>query len=260
MRIVVLAKQVPDTWSDRKIDLESGMLDRSASEPVPDEINERALESALQYKDAQKDTEIVVLTMGLEDSTKTVRKLLSMGADAGVLVTDPALAGSDMVQTARVLAAAVQKIGGVDLVVAGNEATDGRGGMIPAMVAEVLGVPVLPGLDEVTLAADGVSGTAQVDGGTVSLSAPLPAVVSVTEKSAEARFPNFKGIMAAKKKPVDTWSLADLGIQAGPEAAGVRSVMVSATARPVKQAGPKVTDDGTAAAQLADFLAANRLL
>jgi electron transfer flavoprotein beta subunit len=260
MKIVVLAKQVPDTWSDRKIDLESGLLDRAASEPVPDEINERALENALQYKDAEKDTEIVVLSMGLEDTTKTLRKLLSMGADSAVLVTDPALAGSDMVQTARVLAAAVQKIGGVDLVVAGNEATDGRGGMIPAMVAEILGFPVLPGLDAVQIAAESVSGTAQVDGGTLSLSAPLPAVVSVTEKSAEARFPNFKGIMAAKKKPMETWSLTDLGLQAGPEAASVRSVMVSATARPAKEAGPKITDDGTAAAQLAEFLVANRLV
>jgi electron transfer flavoprotein beta subunit len=259
MRIVVLAKQVPDTWSDRKIDLESGMLDRSASEPVPDEINERALESALQYKDAHPGTEVVVLTMGLEDSTKTVRKLLSMGADAGVLVTDPALAGSDMVQTARVLAAAIQKTG-ADLVVAGNEATDGRGGMVPAMVAQILGQPVLPGLDEIQIAEGQVGGAAQVDGGSLRLSAPLPAVVSVTEKSAEPRFPNFKGIMAAKKKPVDTWSLAELGIAAGPEAASVRSVMVSATARPAKQAGPKVADDGTAAAQLAEFLAANRLI
>lgn len=259
MKIVVLAKQVPDTWSDRKIDLESGMLDRAASEPVPDEINERALESALQFKDSHQDTEIVALTMGPEDSTKTLRKLLSMGADAGVLVTDPELAGSDMVQTARVLAAAVQATG-ADLLVAGNEATDGRGGMIPAMVGQILGYPVLPGLDEIQIAADQVSGTAQVDGGSLKLSAPLPAVVSVTERSAEPRFPNFKGIMAAKKKPVDTYSLADLGLQAGPEAASVRSVMVSAQARPAKEAGPKITDDGTAAAQLADFLAANRLI
>jgi electron transfer flavoprotein beta subunit len=260
VKIVVLAKQVPDTWSDRKIDLETGMLDRAASEPVPDEINERALESALQFKDVHPGTELVVLTMGPEDTTKTLRKLLSMGADSAVLVSDASLAGSDMVQTARVLAVALQKIGGVDLVVTGNEATDGRGGMIPAMVAQVLGVPVLPGLDEIQIVEGQVSGTAQVDGGTLQLSSTLPAVVSVTEKSAEARFPNFKGIMAAKKKPLDTWSLADLGIVAGPEAAHVRSVMVSAHARPPKQAGPKVTDDGTAAAQLAEFLVSNRLI
>jgi electron transfer flavoprotein beta subunit len=259
MKIVVLAKQVPDTWSDRKINLETGMLDREASEPVPDEINERAVEVALQFKDANPDAEIVALSMGLEDTTKTLRKLLSMGADSAVLVTDAVLAGSDMVQTSRVLAAAVQRIA-PDLLVAGNEATDGRGGMVPAMVAEILGWPVLPGLDEVAITAEGVSGTTQVDGGSLSLSSGLPAAISVTEKSAEPRFPNFKGIMQAKKKPMETWSLAELGIQAGPDAAPVRSVMVSATARPPKEAGPKVVDDGTAASQLAEFLAAQRLI
>ena len=259
MKIVVLAKQVPDTWSDRKLDLDSGLLDRGASEPVPDEINERALETALRFKDANADTEIVILSMGPEGSTKTLRKLLSMGADSAVLVTDPALAGSDMVQTARVLAAAVEKTGG-DLLLAGNEATDGRGGMVPAMVAEVLGWSVLPALEEVRIAADGVTGTAQVDGASLSLSSSLPAVVSVTEKAAEARFPNFKGIMRAKKKPLDTWALTELGIQAGPDSAPVRSVMVSASERPAKEAGPKVADDGTAAVQLADFLVSNRLV
>lgn len=259
MKIVVLAKQVPDTWSDRKINLETGMLDREASEPVPDEINERALENALLYKDANADTEITVLSMGPEDAVKTLRKLLSLGADSAVLVTDPELAGSDMVQTARVLAAAVQKTGG-DLLLAGNEATDGRGGMIPAMVAEILGWPVLPGLDDVHISAESVTGTAQVDGGTLTLSAALPAVVSVTEKSAEARFPNFKGIMQAKKKPLESWSLADLGDAASPAQATARSVMVSASARPPKAAGPKITDDGTAAAQLAQFLVSNQLV
>ena len=259
MKIVVLAKQVPDTWSDRKIDLESGMLDRAASEPVPDEINERALETALQFKDANGDAEIVVVFMGPEDATKSVRKLLSMGADSAVLVSDGSLGGSDMVQTARTLASAIQKTG-ADLVVAGNEATDGRGGMVPAMVAEILGWPVLPGLDEMQIAADSVKGVAQVDGGTLQLSSGYPAVVSVTEKVAEPRFPNFKGIMAAKKKPLESWSLADLGVQTGPEAATVRSVMVSAAARPPKETGPKVADDGTAAAQLAEFLVAGRLV
>ncbi|MBT2588431.1 electron transfer flavoprotein subunit beta/FixA family protein [Arthrobacter sp. ISL-95] len=257
MKVVVLAKQVPDTWSDRKIDLESGLLDRGASEPVPDEINERALENALQFKDSSKDTEIVVVAMGPEDAGKTLRKLLSMGADSAVLVSDGALAGADMVQTARVLAAVVGKLGAVDLVVAGNAATDGRGGMVPAMVAEILGWPVLPSLDEVTIAPDAVSGVAQVDGGVLRLSSGLPAVVSVTEKSADARFPNFRAIMAAKKKPLVSWSLDDVGIAATPE---VASVMVSASARPAKQAGPKVVDDGTAAAQLAEFLAAKRLI
>lgn len=259
MKIVVLAKQVPDTWSDRKINLETGMLERSASDPVADEINERAVEAALQYKDSAPDTEVVLLAMGPEDATKTLRKLLSMGADSAVLVTDPALPGSDMVQTARVLAAAVERLA-PDLVLAGNEATDGRGGVVPAMVAEVLGWPVLPGVNDLAVTPEGISGTAPVDGGLLRLGSGLPAVASVTERSADPRFPNFKNIMQAKKKPLETLSLADLGIAAGPDAASVRSVMVSAAARPPREAGPKIADDGTAATQLADFLAAQRLL
>ena len=258
MKIVVLAKEVPDTYADRKLNLENGVLDRGASDPVPDEINERSLENALQVKDSAPDTEIIVLSMGPVDAVKSVRKLLSMGADSAVLVSDDALVGSDITQTARVLAAAVQKIG-ADLVLAGNVATDGSGGLVPAMVAEHLNHAVLPSLDEVEITPESVTGTAQVDGGWVKLSAALPAVVSLTEKSAEPRFPNFKGIMQAKKKPLENWSLADLGIQAGPEAASVRSVMVGAAARPPKEAGPKIEDDGTAAAQLADFLVTNRL-
>lgn len=259
MKIAVLAKQVPDTWSDRKLSLTTGMLDRTASEPVPDEICERALENALRYKDANPDTEIVVVAMGPEDTTKTLRKLLSMGADSALLIEDAALAGSDMVQTARALAAAVQDLG-ADLILGGNESTDGRGGLVPAMVAELLGLPVLPALESLNITPESVSGVCQIDGGTLSLESPLPAVVSVTERTAEARFPNFKGIMAAKKKPVTTLSLADLGIQAGPDSAAVRSVMVSAVERPLKQSGAKITDDGTAASQLVDFLATNKLI
>lgn len=259
MKIIVLAKQVPDTWSDRKIDLETGLLAREVSEPVPDEINERALECALQFKDANSDTDIVLVSMARDDADKTLRNLLSMGADSAVLVTDPGLVGSDMVQTARVLAAIVEKVG-PDLIVAGNEATDGRGGMIPAMVAEALGWPVLPGLDETQISAHSVSGRASVDGGFLTLTSGFPATISVTEKAAEPRFPNFKGTIQAKKKPIEIWSLADLGLQAGPEAAKVRSVMVSAEQRPPKQAGPKLTDDGTAAAQLAEFLVSNRVV
>ncbi|MEW1819188.1 electron transfer flavoprotein subunit beta/FixA family protein [Arthrobacter sp. NPDC080031] len=259
MKIIVLIKQVPDTWSTRRLNLETGMLDRAASDAVPDEINERSLENALQYKDAEPGTEIVVLSMGTEDTTKTLRKMLSLGADSAVLVADPALAGSDMVQTTTVLAAAVSKIG-ADLVLAGNEATDGAGGVVPAMLAEILGHPLLPSLESISITGSSVTGSVQVDGGSLKLSAPLPAVASVTEKSAEARLPNFKSIMQAKKKPLDTWSLQDLGIEAGPESATVRCVMVSATERPPKKAGPKITDDGTAAAELADFLVQNRLL
>lgn len=259
MRIVVLAKQVPDTGSERKLSLETGLLDRPASEPIPDEINERSMDVALKIQQENPGAEIIVLTMGLEDSGTTVRKLLALGADSGMIITDPALAGSDMVQTARVLSAAVARLE-PQLVISGNESTDGRGGMVPAMIAESLGWGILPGLDEISVSVGKVAGAAQISGATAKLSAPFPALISITENAGEVRFPNFKGIMQAKKKPLETLDLAQLGITAGPEQASVRSVMVSAAARPEKTAGPKIEDDGTAAAQLADFLVGQRLV
>lgn len=256
MKIVVLVKQVPDTYEDRKLDLSSGLLNRDASDIVPDEINERALESALRYKDSQKGAEIVVLTMGPESAIKTLRKMLAMGADSAIHVVDDALAGSDMGQTARVLAAAIRR-GGFDLVLAGNESTDGRGGVVPAMVAEILGLPLLPSLDTVELDAGSVYGICSIDGGSLSVRAPLPAVVSVTERSAEARFPNFKGIMMAKRKPVESVDRSSLGLG---DAVAAVSVVGSATKRPMRAAGTKIVDDGTAAQELAVFLASNRLI
>ena len=147
MKIIVLVKQVPDTYEERKLDPATGILDRDASEPIIDEIGERALEMALRYKDAHKGTEVVVLSMGPTSVTASLRKGLSLGADSAVHVLDDALAGADLGWTAAVLAAALTK-SGYDLIIAGNESTDGRGGVIPAMVAEHLSLPAphLPGL------------------------------------------------------------------------------------------------------------------
>src|SRR5690625_3630857 len=136
MKIVVLAKQVPDTWSDRKISLETGMLDRDASDPVPDEINERALEAALQYKEADSDSEVIVLSMGPQSATDSMRKLLSMGADSAVVVADDRLAGSDRMQSARDLAAALDKVDPQD-VLAGNEATEGSEARVTARDGQI---------------------------------------------------------------------------------------------------------------------------
>ena len=256
MKIVVLMKEVPDTFSDRKLDLVTGMLDRAAGELVADEIGERALECALRYRDGGHDVEIGVLTMGPATVAGSLRKALAMGADSATIVADPSLAGADLVRSAHVLAAALTQLK-ADLVIAGNESTDGRGGMLPAMVAELLGRPALPALDAITIRVDGVDGTASLAGERVSLTATLPAVVSVGESVGEARFPTFMGIKRAKKKPVEVWSLADLDGLVLPEA---QSVMVSAVERPAKDAGLKVVDDGTAAEQLADFLAVHRLI
>ena len=257
MKIAVLLKSVPDTYGDRKIDLETGLADRGASETVLDEIGERAVELALTLAAAEPGSTVGVLSMTPEDAQSAVRKALAMGADQAVQIADPALVGADLTLTAEVLAAAVQR-GGYDLILAGNLSTDGAGGVIPAMVAERLDLPQLTELSSVEVSGGTVRGARTTDLGTTTLSAELPAVVSVTEAFPDARFPNFKGIMAAKKKPLETLSLADLGIDAE-DYSVPRAIMTAAAERPAREAGVKIEDDGTAGAQLADFLVQNRL-
>jgi electron transfer flavoprotein beta subunit len=259
MRIVVLVKQVPDTADVRKLDLETGWLDRDAGEPIVDEINERALEVALRYKDDHKDTEVVVLSMGPENAIKSIRKALAMGADSGVHVVDDSLVGADALLTSLTIARALERTK-FDLVIAGNESTDGNGGIIPAMLAERLGVPLLGFLANVEITEANISGERQGNDGTVNVHAALPAIMTVTERFDYARFPNFKGIMTAKRKPVETVTRADLGLDAA-EASGLDHTEVLSTAeRPERAAGTKIDDDGTAAAALVEYLATNRLI
>ena len=258
MKIVVLVKEVPDTYGDRKLNLETGLADRGASETVLDEIGERALEVALSYADKNAGTEVVVLSMAPESAAATVRKGLAMGATSAVHVADGQLVGADLGLTAEVLAAAVQRTG-YDLVITGNLSTDGTGAVIPAMIAEILGVPQVTALVSVEIGAESVSGTRATDAGTMRVSAPLPAVVSITEAMPDARFPNFKGIMAAKKKPFETLTLADLAVDpADPESA--RSIVISIAEKPPREAGVKIVDEGDAGDKLAEFLVQNRLV
>ena len=257
MRIAVLVKEVPDTYGDRKLVLETGLADRGASEAVLDEIGERALEVALRHADQHDGVEVVVVSMAPEGTTATIRRALAMGASAAVHVMDAGLVGADAVLTAEVLAAALRR-SEFDLVVAGNASTDGAGGAVPAMLGELLSMPVLSGLSTVEITEDAVSGVRPVEGGVQRVSAGLPAVVSVTEALPDGRFPNFKGIMAAKKKPLETLSLADLGVDVEDWSAG-RSILVSVAERPPRAAGVKIVDEGDAGEQLAAFLAENRL-
>lgn len=257
MRIIVLVKEVPDTYGDRVLDSETGLADRGASERVLDEIGGRALEAAVSLRDQHPDAEIVVLSMGPDSLPATLRKALGMGADRAVHIVDEGLLGADLTLTAEVLASAIARVG-FDLVVAGNLSTDGTAGMIPAMVAEHLRVPSLTNLTTLDLAATQVAGDRATETGSARVSAPLPAVVSITEAFPDARFPNFKSIMAAKKKPTETLTLADLGVDA--EAMTPRSIMLSVAKRPARTAGVKITDEGDAGTQLADYLISNRLV
>ncbi len=258
MKIAVLVKEVPDTWSDRRIDPATKRVDRSG-DVVIDEINEKAVEVALQSKESQGG-EVTAVTMGPKNSLDAVRKALAMGADAGIHIIDDALGGSDALQTSAALAAALGSRG-FDLIIAGNESTDGRTAAVPAMLAERLGVTQATFLRTLSVADGAVSGERMTDDGHVEITAALPAVVSVTEQIAEARFPNFKGIMAAKKKPVETLTLADLGIDAA-DAGGANSwsVVETVTVKPPREGGTVIKDDGTAGQQLADYLAAAKLI
>jgi len=259
MNIVVLCKQVPDTYSERGL-RGDGALDRDASDAVLDEINERAVEEALVLKEAHGGA-VTIVSMGPDRATEAIRKALSMGADAAVHLTDEALAGSDAVGTARALAGAIGTVGEVDLVLAGNEASDGRSAAVPAMIAEVLGLPVLTHARKVTVEGGTLTVHRETDDGVVVLSAELPAVVSVGEKINEPRYPSFKGIMAAKKKKVTTLSLADAGLDASQVgAAGALTSVVAATPKPPKSAGEKVVDDGDGGAKVAAFLVAQKLV
>ncbi|MFT4215326.1 MAG: electron transfer flavoprotein subunit beta/FixA family protein [Microbacterium sp.] len=257
MKIVVLVKEVPDTYGDRKLSLETGLTDRAASERVLDEIGERALEVALKHADADPGTEVQVISMAPADAAATIRKGLAMGAASALQVVDDALVGADLGVTAAVLAAAVQRVG-FDLVISGNLSTDGSGGVLPAMIAEHLDVPHATALSDVTITASEITGTRATDAGAAQVTAPLPAVISITEALPDARFPNFKGIMAAKKKPFETVSLADLRVDVDP-ASAPQSILVAVSEKPPRGAGVKIVDEGDAGERLAAYLIENRL-
>ena len=260
MNIVVLIKQVPDTYSERKLDGSDHTLDRAAADAVLDEINERAVEEALKLKEAG-DAEVTLLCMGPGRATDALRKALSMGADKAVHVSDEALHGSCAVQTAKVLATVIGTLGEVDLVLAGNEASDGTIGAVPSMIAEVLGLPDLTHARTVTVDGSTVTVERETDDALTTLQASLPAVVSVGEKINEPRYPSFKGIMAAKKKPVTTMTLADVGIDASEVGlANATSTVTDATPRPPREAGQVVTDEGDGAAKLVEYLVGQKLI
>ncbi len=260
--IVVLIKQVPDTWSERKLTEGDWTLDREAADAVLDEINERAVEEALLIKEREGgDSTVTVLTAGPARATEAIRKALSMGADKAVHLLDDGMHGSDVVQTGWALARALGTVEGTELVIAGNEATDGVGGAVPAIVAEYLGLPQLTHLRKVTVEGGTVSGERETDDGVFMVEAPLPAVISVNEKINEPRFPSFKGIMAAKKKEVTTLTLAEIGVEAdevGKDNAG--SKVLSSTPKPPKTAGEKITDEGDGGTKIAEYLVGQKII
>ena len=269
MKIVVCIKHVPDVQSERR--LEDGHLVRGEDD-VLNELDENAVEAAVTLVE-ELGGEVVALTMGPEDAEDGVRRALQMGADSGVVVADPAAAGTDVVATARVLAAAIARIGGVDpeeaaapsagvgdvdLVITGMASLDAMTSMLPGALAATLAVPAITLVTSFDV--EGASITATRASGTVRevMTAPLPALVSVTDQANEPRYPNFAAMRAARKKPVDVWSLADLGLADADLTSGIQ--VIEADASPARQAGILVTDSGQAGRGLATWLVDNKLV
>ena len=261
MKIAVCVKQVPDSWAEKK--MVNGILDRENVDAVLNDLDEYAVEEALRIAEAHGGNEeggsntITVISMGPERATEAVRKALSMGVNDAILVTDPQLAGADALATSAVLAAVIEK-GGFDLVICGTESTDARMSVVPAMLAERLNAAQLTFASKVAVdpATSKVSITRVTEAGVDEMHAQFPCVISVVEKINEPRYPSFKGIMAAKKKSIDSRDLATVGVSA----IAAWSLVADATPRPARAAGIKVTDDGTAGEQLVKYLAEKKLI
>ncbi|GHJ96413.1 electron transfer flavoprotein subunit beta [Streptomyces sp. NE5-10] len=259
MRIVVCVKYVPDATGDRKF-ADDLTVDREDVDGLLSELDEYAVEQALQIAEEADDAEVTVLTVGPEDARDALRKALSMGADKAVHVDDEDIHGSDVMATSLVLAKAIEKVG-YDLVISGMASTDGTMGVLPAILAERLGVPQVTLLSEVKVEGGKVTGRRDGDTASEQLEASLPAVVSVTDQSGEARYPSFKGIMAAKKKPVEELELDDLDIDADEVGlAGSWTAVDSADERPARTAGTIVKDEGEGGKQLAEYLASQKFI
>jgi electron transfer flavoprotein beta subunit len=258
MNIVVLVKQVPDSGAERTLSSDFS-VDRASSNNVINEMDEYAIEEALKIKEAHGG-EVTVLTVGPARATDSIRKALSMGPDKAVHVQDDALHGSCAVATSKVLAAALRTLN-ADLILSGAESTDGRVQVVPHMLAELLGVAALTGARKLTVDGSQLTVERQTDEGYEVVTAATPAIVSVWDTINEPRYPSFKGIMAAKKKPVQSLSLADLGIS-GDEVgfAGATSQVLEFTKRPERAGGAKVVDEGDGGGQLVTYLATEKFV
>jgi electron transfer flavoprotein beta subunit len=257
--VVVCVKQVPDSWAEKTLSGGDLTLDRASVDAVLNDLDEYAVEAALQLTETHGGT-VTVLTVGPERAGEAIRKALSMGADAGLHVVDESLHGSDALATSAVLAQALGTVSW-DLVLLGSESTDARMSVIPAMLAERLHAPQLTYASTITVEGESVRVERATESGVEILQSQIPAVISIVEKANEPRYPSFKNIMAAKKKTVTVLTLAELGIAAASVGLeGSWSQVVDATKRPPKGAGVIIKDGGDGGTQLAQFLIDRRLV
>ena len=252
MNVIVCVKQIPDPAAPGALDPSTKTLKRDGK-LILDESDSYGVEMALQLVDKAGGGEVSLVSMAPNGEVSGLRTALAMGAAKGVLISDPALQGSDALTTAKILAAAINRIGGADLVIAATESSDGYTGTVPEMIAEVLGLPSVTFAKHLAIADGHLEAQRQTEEGYDDVSCPLPAVVSVTAGVVEPRYPSFKGIMAAKSKPVDTVTASDLGVT--PVGwAGAGQTISNVGQAEARAAGTIVEDDGEGFAQIVSFL------
>jgi electron transfer flavoprotein beta subunit len=258
MKIAVCVKQVPDATSPRRLDSETQRLDRSG-EGALNATDVNAVEEALRLKDAHGG-EVVVVSLGPDKAMESLRKALAMGADRALLVSDPAAAGSDLLATSRALAKALEREE-ADLILFGQQSSDADGAVLWAAVSDRLQRPMVSQVAELTLEEAELTGKRQTEFGYDVISAPLPAVVAVSDAINEPRYPSLKGIMGAKSKPQETVSLAEVGIEESLVGdAGSGTTVRSSAPPPAKSGQVKIEDDGSAAEKIVEYLAERRLV
>ncbi|HWO81739.1 electron transfer flavoprotein subunit beta/FixA family protein [Gaiella sp.] len=258
MKIAVCVKQVPDATVQKRLDPSTHRLDRSG-EGTLNATDVNAVEEALRLKEAQGG-EVVVVSLGPEKAMDSLRKALAMGADRAVLVSDEGAAGSDLLATGRVLAKVLEREE-PELVLFGQQSSDADGAVLWASVADRLRRPMVSQVAELTIDGDSLSGKRQTEFGYDVISAPLPAVVAVSDAINEPRYPSLKGIMGAKAKPQEVVSLADLGVDAETVGvAGSRTVVRAVAPPPAKSDQVRIEDDGNAAEKIVEYLAEKRLV
>ena len=263
MRIITFVKYVPDAAGDRGFN-DDNTVDRDV-DGLLSELDEYAIEEALQIVDKAGEGEVIALTVGPEDAEDAVRKALQMGAHKGVHVYDDDLEGSCALGTSKTLAAAVRQViedeGDVDLILTGLASTDGLMSVVPVQVAELLGLPAATQVSDVEI--NGSTARARRDGDTASqfIEVTLPALISVTDQINEPRYPSFKGIMAAKKKPLEDYDLEDIDLDASQVGFdGASTQVIAVNARPPRESGEIVADEGQGGEQLVTWLAAKKLV
>jgi electron transfer flavoprotein beta subunit len=253
MNVVVCAKQIPDPAEPGSLDSDN-TLNRSGK-LILDEADSYGVEMALQLVDAAGEGEVTLVSMAPNGEVAGLRTALAMGAAKAVLVSDEALAGSSALSTAKVLAKAIGRVEGADLIFTASEASDGYTGTVPAQLAELLGLPAVTFAKHIEVNGSNVKVNRQTEGGYDEVECPMPCVVSVTAGVVEPRYPSFKGIMAAKSKPVDQVTLSDLGIDPGDVGwAGAGQEIVDVSPAEARTAGEVVEDDGEGHQKIIAFL------